>query len=55
VIIGLCVEFVSATPKPEVTVIGHWPAPDVPLTPDSQIASDEWIPERLRREIVETQ
>ena len=55
VIIGLCVEFASATPKPEVRVIAHWPASDVPLTPDSQIVSDEWIPERLRREIVKTQ
>jgi len=51
VIIGLGIEFASAMPKSEVRIITHRPSSYVPLTSDIQTVSDEWIPERLRREI----
>ena len=51
VIIGLCIEFTSAMPKSKVRTIAYRVSPDVPLTSNTQTVADEWIPERLRREI----
>jgi len=51
VIIGLGMEFTSAMPKPKVRIIAYRVSSNVPLTSNIQTVSDEWIPERLRREI----